>query len=129
MAHELPPESLLDGLIIEAAPAARRLEPLGDCVIFRAEQADRTKGGLYVPERVEPRKKAIVVAVGPGKRLDDGSIRPMRVAVGDWIVVWKHAPDVGGVDHTGETLYMCREEDIACRVIATEDAPAADVPS
>lgn len=98
------------------------LEPLGDCIVFKAVDADRTAAGLYVPDKAETMKKAIVVAVGPGKQLDDGTRRPMHVRVGDHILLWIDAPTPGGATHTGETLYMCREEHVATRVVMAPPA-------
>jgi co-chaperonin GroES (HSP10) len=91
------------------------LEPLGDCVVFKPVDADRTKAGLYVPDKVETRKKAVVVAVGPGRLLEDGKRQPM-----DWIVIWAEAPKPAHVDLTGERLYICHDGDVACRVRSAE---------
>lgn len=103
----------------------KTIDPLGDCVIFKAVDPERTAAGLYVPDKVETAKRAIVVAVGPGKMLDDGTRRPMTVQPGDWIVLWLSAASPGGTTHTGETLYMCREEDVAARILVGEKDAAS----
>lgn len=106
---------------VRASVGPKKLEPLNDCVVFRAVDATRTEAGLYVPDKVETRKRAIVVAVGPGRLREDGEREPMLVRVGDHIVLWADSPTPGGVDHTGEVLYICRESAVACRVVAVEE--------
>ena len=96
----------------------KRLEPLGDCVVFRALDAARTEAGLYVPEKVETRKRAVVVAVGPGRMRDDGTFERPWVRPGDHIILWSTAPTPSGTDHTGEFLWICRSSDIAARVVS-----------
>jgi chaperonin GroES len=98
----------------------KELEPFGDCVVIRPVDADRTAAGLVIPEKgatAEGRKKAIVVAVGPGRMREDGTIEPMHIRVGDHVVGWKDAPEIGGVDFTGEELFLVRARHIACRVV------------
>lgn len=103
---------------VRASIGPKKLEPLGDCVIFRAIDADRTPAGLLLPEKAaEPRKKAIVVAVGPGNLLDDGTRAPMpSVTPGDHIILWAEAPTPGSVFHTGEELWITHAQYIACIV-------------
>lgn len=111
----------IDAMTVRRAPA-KTLEPLDDTVVFRAELADRTAAGLVIPEKgatAEARKKGIVVAVGPGRLLEDGVSRAaMSVRVGDWLILHATAPTPGMVTVTGEELYLCRDADVAARVVA-----------
>jgi chaperonin GroES len=102
----------------------RELEPFDDWIVFRAVDADRTDAGLHLPDRAEARKKAIVVAVGPGKLKEDGTREPMDLAPGDWIVLGAHCPTPGGVDHTGEPLFLCQRSSVAARVVAPSERPS-----
>lgn len=111
-----------------AAPprSKKTLQPLGDCVVFRSIDADQTPGGLFIPVKgasAEARKKAIVVAVGPGKLLEDGTRVPVSVKPGDQVVAWVTAPEIGNVDFTYERLYMIHESDIAAVVVDLPDEP------
>lgn len=85
--------------------------PLYDRVLVkRATAEQKSAGGLFIPESAsEKPQEATVVAVGPGKRTDDG-LREMTVQVGDRILFGKYVGDelkLDGVDHI-----VLREEDI-----------------
>lgn len=69
------------------------LEPLGDRVIVRAvEQEPRTKSGIYLPDTAKEKpQEGEVIAVGPGKVLEDGTRVPMDVKVGDKVIFAKFA--------------------------------------
>lgn len=105
---------------IATTSSGLRVEPLGDTVVFRAVPAERTNAGLYLAESgatAQQRMKAIVVSVGPGKMRADGSLEPVWVKPGDRLVLREGAQSPGGVDVTGETLYICRVSDIAAIVV------------
>lgn len=69
------------------------LKPLGDKVILKVlEEAGKTKGGIVVPDTAKEKpQEAEVVAVGPGKTLDNGKIAPMDVKVGDKVLFGKYS--------------------------------------
>lgn len=77
------------------------LEPLGDAVLVqRLGVESKTKAGLALPESVQATQRrrqprGLVVAVGPGRDLEDGTQRKMRVKVGDIIIVG----DGAGMNH------------------------------
>ncbi len=65
------------------------IRPLGDHVLVRPKKEEEvTAFGLVLPETVEKEKKAEgeVIAVGPGKMLEDGKRSTMEVKVGDWVI-------------------------------------------
>ncbi len=64
------------------------LRPLGDRILVqRSEAEDVTKGGIILPDAAKKKpRQGTVIAVGPGKRMENGSRAPMEVAVGDVIV-------------------------------------------
>lgn len=65
-----------------------RLRPLGDNVLIRQKKADEvTAFGLVLPEKDEKKPEGEVIAVGPGKILDDGSRSKMEVKVGDHVIL------------------------------------------
>lgn len=88
------------------------VRPLQDRVIVKRLTAEEvTKGGLYIPTSAQEKPtEGIVVAVGNGRRLDDGTLAPMNVAPGDRVLFGKYT----GVEVTldGEKVLIFRETDI-----------------
>lgn len=80
------------------------VKPLEDRVLVKPmEKESRTESGLYLPESSKERPvQGKVVAVGPGKRLDNGKRGDMPIRVGDTVVYGKYAGsevEVKGVEH------------------------------
>jgi chaperonin GroES len=69
------------------------LRPLEDRVLIEPmEQEEVTAGGLYLPETAKEKpQQGKVLAVGPGKRNEDGDLIPMDVKVGDVVLFAKYA--------------------------------------
>jgi chaperonin GroES len=89
------------------------VKPLADRVLVKAiTESETTKSGIVIPETVEKERpeKGEVIAVGPGKTLDNGNVKPMTVKVGDKIVFKKYGPDEIKAD--GEELLILDESDI-----------------
>ena len=88
------------------------LTPLADRIVVKPTAAEEiTKGGIVLPVTAKERPlEGIVIAAGPGKILDKGTIAPMEVKVGDTVIYAKY----GGteVKVTGETYVMLRQDDI-----------------
>ena len=86
--------------------------PLNDHVVVKAVTESQTMGGIILPETVDKEKpeKGEVIAIGPGKLLENGSRAPMSVKPGDTVVFKKYSPDEVKV---GKDEYLViREEDI-----------------
>ena len=82
-----------------AATATKvNLKPLADRVVIEIREEDisqQTSGGIYLPETArEKPQKGVVVAVGPGKTLDNGQKEPMSLKPGDIVLFQKY----GGTD-------------------------------
>lgn len=80
------------------------VKPLEDRVLVKPiEQDTKTESGLYLPETAKERPmKGQVVATGPGKRLDNGTIAKPSVKNGDTVVFGKYAGseiEIKGVKH------------------------------
>lgn len=88
------------------------LKPLGDRVIIKQDDAEQTTAsGLYIAsETKEKPSSGQVLAVGEGKRADDGTIVPMPVKVGDHVVYSKYAGME--VENEGEKVVVLRADDI-----------------
>ncbi len=69
------------------------LKPLGNRVLAQRQEAEETmKGGIILPDSAKKKQEtAKVVAVGPGKKLDDGKTVPVEVKVGDVILMDKYS--------------------------------------
>ena len=68
------------------------LKPLGDRIVVKAIEADeKTSGGIVLPDSAKERPQTgEVLAVGPGKTLDNGTVAAMEVKVGDKVVYSKY---------------------------------------
>jgi chaperonin GroES len=88
------------------------IRPLHDRVIIRRMEEEKTSpGGIVIPDSAaEKPVKGQVVAVGKGKILDNGDIRPLDVKKGDLILFGKYSGTEVSVD--GEELLVMREDDI-----------------
>lgn len=81
-----------------------KVKPLRDRVLIkRLEEEEKTKGGIILPDTAKEKPMmGKVIAVGKGKVLDDGKVRPMDVKVGDKILFAKYAGSefkIDGDDH------------------------------
>ena len=89
-----------------------KLRPLHDRVIVkRLENETKTASGIVIPDNAaEKPDQGEVIAVGTGKILEDGKVRPMAVKAGDRVLFGKYSGQTVKVD--GEELLVMREEDI-----------------
>lgn len=73
-----------------------KLRPLGDRVVVKAiTKEEMTKSGIVLPDTVDKERpqEGEVIAVGPGKMLENGTVSTMTVKVGDKVLFKKYAPD------------------------------------
>ena len=89
-----------------------KLRPLHDRVIVkRLEEERKSAGGIVIPDTAAEKPiRGKVLAVGKGKILENGEIRPLDVKVGDKVLFGKYGGTEVKVD--GEDLLVMREEDI-----------------
>jgi chaperonin GroES len=90
-----------------------KLRPLGDrLIVSRAEEETKTAGGIVIPDSASKEKpiRGKVIAVGPGKTLDNGTVRAVDVKVGDEVLFGKYAGTEVKVD--GAELVVMREDDV-----------------
>lgn len=90
------------------------LRPLHDRVIVeRLEQETKTASGIVLPEAAaEKPDQGKVLAVGNGKILEDGKVRPLDVKVGDTVLFGKYSGQAVKVDGK-EVLVMCEDDIMA----------------
>ena len=89
-----------------------KVKPLQDRVLVkRLEKEERTAGGIIIPDTAKEKPhQGKVVAVGNGKKLDDGTVRKLEVKVGSIILFEKYAGSTIKIE--GEEYMIMREDDI-----------------
>ena len=89
-----------------------KIRPLHDRVIVKRLEEERVSaGGIVIPDSAaEKPVQGKIVAVGKGKILEDGTVRPLDVKVGDKILFGKYGGTEVKVD--GDELLVMREEDV-----------------
>jgi len=89
-----------------------KIRPLHDRVIVkRLDQERKTASGIVIPDNAaEKPDQGEIIAVGPGKRDDNGKIVPLDVKVGDKVMFGKYSGQTVKVE--GEELLVMREEDL-----------------
>ena len=88
------------------------VRPLQDRILVRrTEEVEKTRGGIIIPDSAKERPlEGSVIAVGSGKRLEDGTLVKLDVKAGDRILFGKYAGTeikVDGIDHI-----IIREEEV-----------------
>jgi chaperonin GroES len=93
-----------------------KLIPLADKLVLRpVVQEEVLASGLVVPDTAKEKpQQGEVIAVGPGRRDDDGKIIPMEIAVGDRVLYAKYTGQEVKFDN--EELIVLSEKDILCKV-------------
>jgi chaperonin GroES len=88
------------------------LRPLHDRVIVeRLENETKTASGIVIPDNAaEKPDQGRILAVGPGRKDDDGDVIPMGVKVGDLVLFGKYSGQTVKVD--GKELLVMKEDDL-----------------
>ncbi|MFE8073250.1 co-chaperone GroES [Marinobacteraceae bacterium S3BR75-40.1] len=89
-----------------------KIRPLHDRVVVRRkEEEEKTAGGIVLPGNAKEKpSQGEVIAVGEGRVLENGDVRPVAVKVGDTVVFGQFAGNTVKVD--GEELLIMSENDI-----------------
>jgi chaperonin GroES len=89
-----------------------KIRPLHDRILVkRIDEETTTKGGIIIPDTAKEKpQEGRVIAVGGGKLLDDGNVRPLDVKTGDKILFSKYAGT--DVKLEGDDHIIIREDDV-----------------
>ena len=89
-----------------------QLRPLYDrIVVRRIEQQEQKQGGIIIPDSAKEKpQEAEVVAVGKGKRLENGTVVPLDVKAGDRILFGKYSGSEVKMD--GQEYLIMREDEV-----------------
>ncbi|PKN01803.1 MAG: co-chaperone GroES [Elusimicrobia bacterium HGW-Elusimicrobia-1] len=89
-----------------------KLQPLGDRVLVKAlEPKEVKKGGIIIPDTAKEKpQEGEVIAVGPGKKNDEGKVMPMNVKVKDKVLFGKYSGTEVKIEN--EDYLIMNEDDI-----------------
>jgi chaperonin GroES len=89
-----------------------KIRPLYDrIVVKRIEQREELRGGLFIPDSAKEKpQEGEVVAVGKGKRLEDGNVVPLDVQVGNRILFGKYSGS--DIKLGGDEYLILREDEV-----------------
>ena len=89
-----------------------KIRPLHDRVLVkRMGEEEKTKGGIIIPDSAKEKpQQAKVIAVGHGRILENGTVRPLDVKAGDTVLFGKYSGSEVKID--GEEHLILREEDL-----------------
>jgi len=95
-----------------------KFRPLQDrMLVKRVNEETKTKGGLFIPDSAKEKPvEGTVIAVGNGKVLEDGKLRPLDVKAGDRVLFGKYSGTEIKID--GEEHLILREEEVLGVVVA-----------
>ena len=90
-----------------------KIKPLSDHILIEPiREEEKTKTGILLPETAEKERpeQGRVIAVGPGKKTEDGKIIPLDVKVGQKVLFTKYGPSEIKVNN--KEYLIAKEEDI-----------------
>jgi chaperonin GroES len=86
-----------------------KIKPLGNRVLIKRSEAERSRGGIILPDTAQEKPRiGEVIAVGPGKRTDDGTLKPIEISVGNQVLFSSYA---GTEISEEEDQYLIMSED------------------
>lgn len=88
------------------------IRPLSDRVVVRrTEEETKSAGGIVIPDSAtEKPQQGEILAVGPGKKLDNGSVQTVDLTVGDKVLFGQYAGSTVKID--GEELLIMNESEV-----------------
>jgi chaperonin GroES len=93
------------------------LKPLDDRIVVEPVEAEEvTSGGIVLPDTAKEKpQRGTVLAVGPGKLLDNGKRGELSVAVGDEVIYGKYSGS--DIELDGRDIKILRESDVLAKVV------------
>lgn len=94
-----------------------QVQPLMDRILVRRESPEGvSRGGVIIPDTAQKRpREGTVIAVGPGRRLDDGTILPVSVEEGDKVLFPDYA--FQPIEIEGDEFIVIQEQDVLGTII------------
>lgn len=92
---------------------SKTIKPLGKRILIKRSKAQTSKGGILLPDSAQEKpKEGIVIAVGPGKRDENGKLEPMYVKTGDRVLFSSYAGTEVKTENDNEECLILSEDDI-----------------
>lgn len=90
------------------------IKPLGNRVLIKRSKAQTSKGGILLPDAAQEKpKEGLIVAVGPGKRDDNGNLEKMHINEGDRVLFSSYSgTEVKNMNGEDEEYLIIAEDDI-----------------
>ncbi len=93
----------------------KKFKPLGNRVLVKRSEAEMTKGGILLPDSAQEKpKQGDVLAVGPGKMQDDGTVTKMEIKTGDRVLFSSFA---GSEINSDEEEFLIMSEDDVLAIV------------
>ena len=88
------------------------IQPLWDRVLVKLlQQEEKSPGGIILPDTAQEKpQEGKVLAVGKGRVLEDGTVKPLEIKVGDTVLFAKYSGTE--VTHEAKEFLILREEDV-----------------
>ena len=88
------------------------IQPLGDKILVKLlEEQEKSAGGIILPDTAKEKpQEGKVMAVGKGRLLEDGTVRPLEIKVGDTVLFAKYSGTE--VSHEEKEFLILKEDDI-----------------
>ena len=88
------------------------IQPLGDRILIKLlEEEGKSPGGIILPDTAKEKpQEGKVVAVGKGRLLEDGTVKPLEIKVGDTVLFAKYSGTE--VSHEEKEFLILKEDDI-----------------
>ena len=101
------------------------IRPLYDrLIVRRIEEKEQVRGGILIPDTAKEKpQEAEVIAVGHGKRLENGTLIPLEVKAGDRILFGKYSGSDIKMD--GEEYLILREDEVLGIITGTKESAKA----
>ncbi len=117
MSDSLPAILTSDAFTLKPRPQVCPLTPMDDYVICERLESDDVRLKVVVPDGArKPSNKGRVVAVGPGRLLQNGQYAPVLLNVGDIVVFGGYLKDEAGITVDGIKWLICQAGDIIAKV-------------
>lgn len=88
------------------------IQPLGDRILVKLlDEDEKSPGGIILPDTAKEKpQEAKVMAIGKGRLLEDGTVRPLEVKVGDTVIFAKYSGSE--VAHQDKEFMILKEDDV-----------------
>ncbi len=99
-----------------ASKTKLKIAPLADRIVVEPmEETEQMRGGLYIPDTAKEKpQQGTVLAVGPGRRNDDGDIIPVELEVGNRVLYGKYSGTEVTID--GQDVLIVKETDVLAKL-------------